>query len=121
MLRTKLENVKNSHRKLLPIEKIRQKRGAFNLLGSAIKVITGNLDENDLNRINNDINSLRSGNQELVKQNNIQVTINKHLEKRINNIINSVNNQQKIIKQQIIVARQSSIINKYVNQNFTTI
>lgn len=119
ILKKKLQDAKYSYRKLLPIK--RQKRAAFNLLGSAIKAITGNLDENDLIQINKDINDLRLGNQELVRQNNIQVTVNKHLEKRINKIIDSINDQQKIIRTQIIAARQSLITNKLINQNFTAI
>lgn len=121
MMRTKFKNTKELYRRILPFKQIRQKRGALNFLGSAIKVVTGNLDESDLIQINNDINNLRLDNQELIRQNNIQVTYNKHLEQRINTIIDSVNEQQKIIKQQIIAARQSLINNRQINQNFTVI
>lgn len=121
MLRTKLEKTVESYKRLLPLRTHRHKRGALNFLGSAIKVITGNLDNNDLIQINDDLNTLLQDNQELIKQNNIQVTFNKQLEKRINSIIDSVNRQQNIIKQQIITARQSFIINKLINQNFTAI
>lgn len=121
LLRTKLEEVKSSYRRLIPVKNIRQKRGAFNFLGSAIKLITGNLDDNDLHQINNDIEDLKSRNQDLVRQNNIQVKLNRLLEIRINKIIDYVNREQKVIKQQIIAARQSLIINRLINQNFTTI
>lgn len=121
MLRTKLEDVKTSYRKLNPLKHSRRRRGAFNLLGSAIKAITGNLDENDLHQINNDIEELRGSNQDLVRQNNIQVKLNRHLENRINKIIDTLNREQSIIKRQIIIARQSFINNKLINQNFTTI
>ncbi|XP_055640426.1 uncharacterized protein LOC129777879 [Toxorhynchites rutilus septentrionalis] len=118
-LQSKFKKAQNTYMKLLPNR--RNKRGAFNFLGSAIKAITGNLDEEDRIQIDNDINDLKRGNQELIRQNNIQVTINKHLGKRINKLIDSVNEQQRIIKQQIISARQSLITNKLVNQNFTAI
>nr|XP_029735484.1 uncharacterized protein LOC115270290 [Aedes albopictus] len=121
LLKTKLEEVKGSYRRLIPAQHFRHKRGAFNFLGSAIKIITGNLDENDLKQINDDIKDLREKNQDLVRQNNIQVKLNRLLENRINKIIDSVNREQKIIKQQIIAARQTLIINRLINQNFTTI
>lgn len=117
LLRTKFENVNKLYRKLLP--RTRTRRGAFNFLGSTIKLITGNLDEDDLVQINNDINDLKQNNHNLIRQNNIQVTINKHLEDRINNIINVIHDQQKITKQHIIAARQSSINNRAINHNFT--
>lgn len=119
MLQTKLKDAKNAYRKLLPTKRL--KRALSNFFGSTIKAITGNLDENDLVEINKDINDLRLGHQELVRQNNIQVTINKHLEARINKIIESVNNQQKIIRTQILTARQSLIEKKILNRNFTAI
>lgn len=121
ILNTKLKKVEISYKRLLPIKQTRQKRGAFNLIGSAIKAITGNLDENDLVQINNDIKDLQFENQNLIKQNNIQVTLNRHLEDRINKIIDTINKEQKVIKQQIIAARQTLLINKLINQNFTAI
>lgn len=122
ILSTKFEEVKNSYKKLLPtVRQIRQKRGAFNVIGSTIKAITGNLDENDLIQINNDIRDLKYENINLIRQNNIQVKLNRNLENRINKIIETVNDEQKIIKQQLIAARQTILINKLINQNFTAI
>ena len=119
ILGTKLANAFSSYNRLMPTK--RYKRGAFNFLGSGIKIITGNLDDNDLIQINRDINQLRQNNMQLVTQNNIQITVNKQLQKRINQIIDSVNNQQKIIRQQIIAARQTLINDKMVNHNVTII
>lgn len=119
LLYNKFTKVLNSYNRILPVK--RYKRGAFNILGSGIKLITGNLDENDLVQINRDINELRQGNNEIVRQNNIQVKINKQMEKRINKIITTINNQQETIKQEIIAARQSMLSSKLSNQNFTII
>lgn len=119
LLPNKYSKVLSSYNKLLPAKRF--KRGAFNFLGSGVKLITGNLDENDLIQINKDIDQLKRGNQDMIRQNNIQVKINKHLEKRINQIIETINNEQNTVRKQIIVARQALLNNKLVNQNFTFI
>lgn len=99
----------------------REKRGLFNFLGSGIKAITGNLDENDFIQINRDINELRVAKNRLIRENNVQIEINRHLQARINEIIKTVNQQQEIITKQIIAARQDLINSRNINQNFTAL
>lgn len=74
--------------------KISVQDSILNALGSAIKLSTGNLDDNDLVQINNDINDLRSGTHKLVRANNQQIQINRQLQDRINGIIKAFNEQQ---------------------------
>lgn len=99
----------------------RGKRGLFNFIGSGIKLITGNLDEADLIQINRDINELRVANNRLIRENNVQVDINKQLQIRINEIIKVINQQQEIITKQIIAARQDLMSSRNNNQNFTAL
>lgn len=101
--------------------KRRGKRGLFNFVGTAVKFITGNLDENDLIQINRDIHDLRVEKNRLIRENNVQVEINKQLEDRINNIIKVINQQQNTVTNQIITARQDIINGRSVNQNFTAL
>lgn len=46
----------------------RNKRALINVLGSAIRFITGNLDQNDLNEINSNLNALFTNQEKIVKQ-----------------------------------------------------
>lgn len=65
--------------------KQKQKR-SLDFLGTSIKFITGNLDHNDLTKINYNINHLRTVSNLLVTENNEQIKINDLFEKRINNL-----------------------------------
>lgn len=119
LLHDRYLTVMNQFKNLYP--KRRERRGLFNFIGSGIKLITGNLDENDLIQINRDIDDLRFAKNRLIRENNVQVEINKQLENRINNIIKVVNQQQDIITKQIISARQDLINGRNINQNFTAL
>ena len=117
LLKDKYKSVENQFRSLYPRNRMR--RGLANFIGSGIKLITGNLDENDLAQINRDINELRLANNKLVRENNIQVELNKQLQTRLNRMISSINQQQEIIENQLIFTRQDRIRNQLMNQNFT--
>lgn len=67
------------------IPKRRQQR-SINTLGSLVKSITGNLDNEDLTKLNFQINSLKFSNNVLVTENNEQIKINQILQDRLNNI-----------------------------------
>ena len=107
LLQDRYITVFNLYNNLYP--KHRGKRGLFNIIGSGIKLITGNLDDNDLVQINNDLNDLRAGNNKLVRANNQQIEINKQLQNRIDEVIWVVNEQQSIITKQIIRAREEKM------------
>lgn len=119
LLQDRYNTINTLYNNLYP--KQRGKRGLFNFLGSGIKLITGNLDDNDLMQINRDINDLRVSNRKLVRENNQQIQINKQLQERINAIIKVMNEQQAIITKQIIRARQEIINHRQTNQNFTAL
>ena len=117
LLKDKYKSIENQFRSLYPRNRMR--RGLANFIGSGIKLITGNLDENDLVQINKDINELRVTNHKLIRENNIQVELNKQLQNRLNRMISSINQQQEMIENQLILTRQDRIRNQLINQNFT--
>lgn len=79
----------------------RNKRGLINVLGSGIKFITGNMDNDDAIEIKNSIEAITLNNKQLILSHNAQVIINKELISRFDNITDHINNQQKIIKKHI--------------------
>lgn len=89
----------------LTTKRIRTKR-SLNFLGSTIKMITGNLDNEDLLKIENQLEILKNSNNALVTENNEQVRINELFESRINNLTKLAYRQSKeidsIIKQAML-------------------
>lgn len=75
----------------------RNKSGLINMLGTGIKFVTGNMDQNDAIEINNKIDELILNNKNLIRSQNEQVSINVEMMKRFHNITN-IKNQQQIEK-----------------------
>ncbi|XP_058064650.1 uncharacterized protein LOC131214285, partial [Anopheles bellator] len=82
--------------------RIRQKR-SIDILGSVIKSITGNLDNQDLINLNSEIESIKNSKNVLINENNEQIKINNLFEKRINSLTKEAYRQSveitRIIKQ----------------------
>ena len=100
---------KNSHEiyaTLIPIT--REKRGILNFMGTDIKQITGNLDNNDLLQLESDIDQLQGENKFLINQNNEQLKINLQLQDKINSLVNELNKQQDQITKNLLAARNIS-------------
>ena len=70
------------------------KRYLLNLLGTGIKFITGNMDQEDATRINNEIDTIKLNNRNLIEQNNKQVEINSKIINKFNNLTEKINDQQ---------------------------
>lgn len=102
-LESKFNTVQNLYHNLLPIS--RQRRGLINVLGTTIKQITGNLDNNDLIQISEMIKKLESNNQILINENNEQVKINNQLQNRFNRVIEELEKQHNQIRKNIIQHR----------------
>lgn len=71
--------------KLESLRMHRQKRALFNALGTAIKFITGNVDNNDLEIINQSLGTLEKQENDIIQNNQKQNKINKLMETRLNN------------------------------------
>lgn len=107
MLIAKYNEISNIYGNLHP--KSRNKRGAFNFLGSTLKLITVNLDQDDYDRIHGEIEQLTAKNNKLIQENSMQAIINEKLQTRLNKIIKVINDQQVNIKNQIIKNRQAML------------
>lgn len=88
----KLQNVKQKLKTLKP--NIRNKRGLVNGLGSFIKIITGNMDARDADRLNKEIDSLKQSQINFNTDLNKQILINHKMIERFENITDHINNQQ---------------------------
>ncbi|XP_055522685.1 uncharacterized protein LOC129716857 isoform X2 [Wyeomyia smithii] len=64
----------------------RKTKRAINILGTLIKTITGNLDNDDLVTLNQKISYLHYSNKDLIMNNNEQIKINNQFQDRINNL-----------------------------------
>lgn len=69
----------------------RSKRGLFNIIGTIDKWITGSMDNEDREIINNHLAAIDSKNDNLIKNNNKQVQINENFQKAILSLTKSIN------------------------------
>lgn len=97
----KIANIKFSQlelklQTLLPKHKL--KRGLIDGLGTIIKTITGNMDANDAININEEIKKLNLNQNILEIETNQQISINKKMIERFDNITRHINEQQKTIE-----------------------
>ncbi|XP_055621777.1 uncharacterized protein LOC129781929 [Toxorhynchites rutilus septentrionalis] len=97
LIKATLIDVKHLYNNLQP-RNIRSKR-SINFLGSVIKLVTGNLDANDLQIINSNMENLKTTEENLVKQNNNQLKINTRFEDRINFINDQFRSQHNLLKE----------------------
>lgn len=112
ILYTKFNNLNNLYNGLQM--KKRQKRGLLNFVGSGIKFITGNLDNEDFVQITRDMEDLRMKNNQFVNENNEQIKINYQMQDRINKMIHQINNQQSLIIRNFNLARGENSLGKQI-------
>ncbi|XP_055635534.1 uncharacterized protein LOC129775176 [Toxorhynchites rutilus septentrionalis] len=110
ILESKFSNTRKMFLNLMP--KHRNKRGLLNFLGTTIKQITGNLDNNDLIEISENIRKLELNNEILINENNEQARINRQIQDRMNRIIKQLEEDHDQVKKGIIQSRASSGITK---------
>ncbi|XP_055546186.1 uncharacterized protein LOC129730680 [Wyeomyia smithii] len=75
----------------------RKTKRAINILGTLIKTITGNLDNDDLVTLNQKISYLHYSNKDLIMNNNEQIKINNQFQDRINNLTKVIYNEKEEI------------------------
>lgn len=96
ILKLKYEQTLTTLKRLLPKQKSESKqKRAINVLGSIIKAITGNLDNNDLINLNDYIRKLELSNENIIIENNKQVKINYQIQERLNNLTKMVQKESK--------------------------
>lgn len=105
----RMKQIADNYNRLKPIH--RQKRGLLNPLGTFIKSITGNLDDNDLQLIRETIENSKTSTNTLIDSNNRQIRINQQFETKINDLIKHVNENQIDILRRI--SRIANNVNTY--------
>ena len=92
----KLKELKNKLKTLTPIK--RNRRGLINGLGTVIKCITGNMDENDAISINSQISELQSNEEKFENAFKNQNSLNNELIERLKNVTDHINQQHENIE-----------------------
>lgn len=91
----KFRNLQTKLRTLYP--KSRAKRGLVNGLGTVIKTITGNMDAEDANRLNELIQEIKLNEHDLNTQQNTQAVLNQQMINRFKALTDYINQQHKAI------------------------
>lgn len=89
----KLKIAKNKLNSLYPR---RHKRGLINALGSVIKFVAGNPDQDDIELIQHNLGNIQFAENHIIKNQNKQIKINNELQKTVNKVSITV---AKIVKQ----------------------
>lgn len=92
-----IRETKKELNKLLPATP-RRKRGLVNGLGSIIKFISGNLDQDDLDNLQKQLNSLRQSNSKEIKHINKLISFSNSIAQKFYIEMNHVNYNMKVIK-----------------------
>lgn len=106
--------------------KHREKRALINILGTTIKYITGNPDNNDLIEINKNLNSLFENQGKIVKQMNKYTSFANHITNRystdqktiqgnINSSIIAINKVNNVLDTQLVIQYNNYISSKLLN------
>lgn len=88
----KLMTLKEGHHSI-------HKRGLVNFLGTISKWITGTMDDEDRQLINQQLESINSNNENIIHNLNEQIKINNNFNESINKLHNSILEDRKIIKE----------------------
>ncbi|XP_055594648.1 uncharacterized protein LOC129745546 [Uranotaenia lowii] len=92
IIKMKIREIKFILSTLYP--KSNRSKRSINILGSTIKLITGNLDAEDLKVINNNLDELRKTGNTFIKQNNRQIRINSKFENRLDLLNKDIRDHQ---------------------------
>ncbi|XP_055609131.1 uncharacterized protein LOC129756367 [Uranotaenia lowii] len=94
LINLKFKQINETYRALLPNSKSKR---SIEMLGSAIKFITGNLDADDLREINANINDIKRLDNNLIVQNNKQITINQEFQNRLQTLTDEIRNHENVL------------------------
>ena len=92
LIELKLSMINDTFMSLLP--RNRKVKRSIEVLGSTIKLITGNLDAQDLRNINADLYALKNNENSLLNENNKQISINANFQERINIVNNQIKDHE---------------------------
>lgn len=117
ILNLRMQRILESFYRLKPFK--RHRRGLFNPLGTVIKSITGNLDNNDIEDIRKTLNEMQEKTNKLISNNERQISINTEFQNKINSLIEHVNLQQIQVLKEIMnlrnqITQQASLVFRQV-------
>lgn len=116
---TLMRKIVIAREKVRSLQPHRQKRGLINALGTVLKYIAGNPDQEDLQIIQQSIGTLQTRENELTNNQMKQIKINNNFQNRINNVTNTL---RKISSQISLInntLRQDAIV-EHMNLIFST-
>ncbi|XP_050505429.1 uncharacterized protein LOC126883802 [Diabrotica virgifera virgifera] len=98
-LRYQLKSAQEKFSTIYPYSRTR--RGLINGLGSIIKAISGNLDQDDAEKYNNAIETLQTNQENLINHLNRHISLNKKIIKEFNETITLLTHNQEIIAEEV--------------------
>lgn len=109
LLETLIRKISFAREKLESLQPHRKKRGLINALGTVVKYIAGNPDQEDLQIIQDSLGILQKHENELTGNQMKQIRINESFQNRINNVTNTLRK----------ISSQLSLINNTLRQDTT--
>lgn len=97
-----LNQIRQKFNQLIPQTPSRKKRGLINGLGSIIKLITGNMDNEDLQQIENRLENLEKGNNDRTEILNSQISLAKESIAEFNYTVRNLSLNQHTLKIKIL-------------------
>lgn len=116
---TLIRKINIAREKLRSLQPHRQKRGLINALGTVVKYIAGNPDQEDLQIIQQSIGALQTRDNELTNNQMKQIKINDSFQNRINNVTNTLRKISSQISSINNTLREDAIV-EYINLIFNT-
>lgn len=107
-----LKQVEEKINQLSPETKVRRRRGLINGLGSVIKFITGNLDNDDLQQIEARLKSLENNNNDQTEILKTQSNLAEEAINQINNTIRNLTLNQQVLKIKIVQLERAIQVEK---------
>lgn len=93
-LKFKLQHLEDMYQTIIPHTV--QKRGLLNIVGHALKFLTGTMDNNDAEDIAKHFSALEQNEHNLIFNSNSQIKINEKLSKNLNIITEHINTEQNV-------------------------
>ena len=97
-----LEELQQKFNQLSPENKLRQKRGLINGLGSVVKFITGNLDNDDLQQIETRLETLENGNKDQIQALKSQTILAREAIIQFNTTVGNLTLNQRTLRDKIL-------------------
>lgn len=116
---TLMRKIVIAREKLRSLQPHRQRRGLINALGTVVKYIAGNPDQEDLQIIQQSIGALQTRENELTNNQMKQIKINDNFQNRINNVTNTLRKISSQISSINNTLREDAIIEQ-MNLIFST-